>query len=199
MAAIVQYAEGNSAWLTWKLTTSNHVLNVAVRSLVTFSWFAHDVTRKRVAELRGRPPQLRERPPPLRERVALLVESEGKSGGSMRIAAGIMLIVLGIALTYVQVGLMTYDIIHYGVPVSQYLLSPYIVMVFPGVFSTICGGLCVKRRYWKVCFSSALLLLLMMIYWCVVTGGGAWFAIPLGIAPLIFVLLRKRDWQKSQA
>jgi hypothetical protein len=133
----------------------------------------------------------------------------------MRIAAGIMLIISGTASLAFYVPLLC------GVyvtpssflnldPIFRQLLIPLLYIsaafIFPG------GVFCLERKHWKLCFAAALLAFLIMIYWIyAATGGfslplsaippsaltwGIWFPIIAGVLPIIFVCIRKREWQE---
>jgi len=116
----------------------------------------------------------------------------------MRIAAGILMILLGSALAFFLGVIIMLDILLFDVPIPQDVLFLDIFIVISGVYSVIGGLFCVLRRYWKVCFSSALLFLGIVIYFRVDSPASVSF-IPLGILPLIFLILRKKEWQKPQA
>lgn len=85
----------------------------------------------------------------------------------MRIAAGIMMIVVGIALLVNFVPrLVEHDIGTYDLPFSSLILVASASLFVTG------GTFCLRRKYWKVCFASALLLLvlsglLILILWVV--------------------------------
>jgi hypothetical protein len=122
----------------------------------------------------------------------------------MRIAAGIMMIAVGMALLVnfvprlIEDGAGSFDL-------------PFVnlVVVISALFFVAGGVFCLRRRYWKVCFASSLLLLvllafLLLIFWVLwsLLYAPVWWMvvpIPVGILPIIFVCLRRRDWQKSQA
>jgi len=112
----------------------------------------------------------------------------------MRRAAGIIMIILGM-LSLVLFGSL---LIHMDAN-DVLVRAPFIVLCA----SVVAGGVfCIQRRYWKVCFVSALLLFCFQIYSLVVGDWLAWLYTvycPVGVLPAIFVGLRKRDWQKSQA
>jgi len=124
----------------------------------------------------------------------------------MRIAAGIMMIVVGIALLVHFVPLLIED------GVGSYDL-PFVnlVMVISALFFVTGGVFCLRRKYWKVCFASSLLLLvilvlLLFILWVVWSllspYAPVWWIvapIPVGILPIVFVCLRKREWSESKA
>ena len=124
----------------------------------------------------------------------------------MRQAAGILIIVVGIALLVNFVPLLIED------GVGSYDL-PFVnlVMVISALFFVTGGVFCLRRRYWKVCFASSLLLLVVLalvffILWvlCLLLPpyGPVWWMvvpIPVGILPIVFVCLRRREWQKSEA
>jgi hypothetical protein len=122
----------------------------------------------------------------------------------MRIAAGILMIAVGMALLVnfvprlIEEGAGSFDL-------------PFVnlVVVISALFFVAGGVFCLRRRYWKVCFASSLLLLvllafLLLIFWVLwsLLYAPVWWMvvpIPVGILPIIFVCLRRRDWQKSQA
>jgi hypothetical protein len=124
----------------------------------------------------------------------------------MRIAAGIMTMVVGIALLVYFVPLLIED------GVGSYDL-PFVnlVMVISALFFVTGGVFCIRRKYWRVCLASsllllvilALLLLILWVVWSLLSPYAAvWWIlvpIPVGILPIIFVCLRKREWQKSRA
>ena len=124
----------------------------------------------------------------------------------MRIAAGIMMIVVGIALLVYFVPLLIED------GVGSYDL-PFVnlVMVISALLFVTGGVSCLRRKYWKVCFASSLLLLVLLacvlvilwVVWSLLSPyAPVWWIvvpIPVGILPIIFVSLRKREWSQSQA
>ena len=124
----------------------------------------------------------------------------------MRIAAGILMTSVGIALLVIFVPILSEHGIHtYDLPFFN------LVMIISALFSVTGGVFCLKRKYWRACFASALLLLvlsgLLIFVLSVLSSLGneytppswSWFPIPVGILPIIFVCLRRREWQKSQA
>ena len=116
----------------------------------------------------------------------------------MRKAAGILMIIVGIALLVNFVPLLIeYGIATYDLPFSN------LVMVISALFCVTGGVFCLKRKYWGVCFASALLLLVLSVLCSLgneyTPPSWSWFPIPVGILPIIFVCLRRREWQKSQA
>jgi len=123
----------------------------------------------------------------------------------MRIASGILMISVGIALLFFFVPILSEHGIHtYDLPFFN------LVMIISALFSVTGGVFCLKRKYWKVGFASALLLLvlsgLLIFVLSVLCSlgneytppGWAWFPIPVGILPIVFVCLRKREWSESQ-
>jgi len=134
----------------------------------------------------------------------------------MRKAAGIMLIIYGVSLM-IPYGLI--QIIHLPSYAIQNLLF-IIPFIIPGAFVVTGGVFCLKKKYWKLCFASALLAVLIMIYLIYgMTGGFSpppgtrfhvsnfawwiwfpiwWILLPIitGILPIIFVCIRKREWQE---
>jgi len=123
----------------------------------------------------------------------------------MRIAAGILMIIVGIALLVYFVPLLIQD----GVG-SYGLTYVHLVMAISALFFIPGGAFCLRRKYWKVCFASSLLLLVVLalltvILWVISSMfppyHPTWWVvlIPVGILPIIFVCLRKREWSESQA
>lgn len=122
----------------------------------------------------------------------------------MRKAAGIVLTIYGAASLFFGVGGLLSEFRH--------ISEPVLIILFLVVFNAfiITGGVfCLKRKYWKLCFASALLAVLMMIYWIY---GFTRFRFPpplfppylasyllvliiTGTLPIIFVCLRRSEWQ----
>ena len=116
----------------------------------------------------------------------------------MRIAAGILMIIGGTAL------------LAYYVPLLLAVNTRFHLLLFiPSTFIFSGGAFCLEGKYWKLCFAAALLAVLIMIYWIyVVTFGFSllpasawwiWFPIITGAPPIIFVCIRKREWQEISA
>jgi hypothetical protein len=91
--------------------------------------------------------------------------------------------------------------------VSRYDFSVYglafsLLLIIPAAFIIAAGVFCLERKYWKVCFASALVSLLIMIIW--LTGHGAdsiwlaWVVSMVGTFPIIFVCLTKKEWEEIQ-
>ena len=123
----------------------------------------------------------------------------------MRKAAGIMLIIYGAVLLYVTIGGLISEARHIRDPVFTILFMViFFAFIVTGAFIIIGGVFCLKRKYWKLCFASALLAVLMMIFWWPGIFGflprasawWVWSSIIAGILPLIFVCIRKREWQE---
>ena len=73
---------------------------------------------------------------------------------------------------------------------------PFILFVIISAVFVITGGVfCLKRKYWKLCFTSSLFLSLFLIFCLFSLPIFIWFLLPGGILSLIFVCLRKREWQ----
>ncbi len=124
----------------------------------------------------------------------------------LRIAAGILMIIVGVALLVsfvprlIEDGVGTFDL-------------PFVnlVMVISALFFVTGGAFCLRRKYWKVCFASsllllvvlALLLLILWVLWLLLPPyAPVWWMvvpIPVGILPIVFVCLRRREWRRSQA
>ena len=134
----------------------------------------------------------------------------------MRIAAGILMILYGAGTLLVYVGVL---ITHVSIfDFDTFAISPFtILFMVTAVFIVTGGVFCLTRKYWKLCFASALLAVLMMIFlmpgivWSpgivsqpkVGPLGGAWWwiwsLIITGALPIIFVCIKKRDWSESPA
>lgn len=114
----------------------------------------------------------------------------------MRIGAGILMVAFGLFLLITVISkLNRYDFDVYDVAFSLFL-------IIPGAFIITAGVFCLERKYWKVCFASALGTFLIMIMW--LTGyaadsiWSAWVVSMVGTFPIIFVLLTKKEWQVIQ-
>ena len=125
----------------------------------------------------------------------------------MRKAAGIILIILGVAalsLFIVNVsGLITN-------PYEDFMQTPpdyvFIIIATLAVFFIVGGVFCLKKRNWRLCFTSSLFLHFFMT---VLIFSNLFFfswmlplwlsLIPVWILPLIFICLRKDEWSESQA
>jgi hypothetical protein len=120
----------------------------------------------------------------------------------MRIAVGILMIILAMVLPGIvsMVGEGITDIRTFDLWFSLFIIISGVLLVTGG----IC---CLKRRYWRLCFTAALFAIFVMVLWVGLLGESLlfslhWFYINLffiatGILPIIFVRLRKKEWQKS--
>ena len=126
----------------------------------------------------------------------------------MRKAAGIMLMIYGAASLCFSVGGIMSEFRHVREPVLTIL---FLVVFY--AFTVTGGVFCVKRKYWRLCFTSALLAVLMMINWIY------WYTrfsfpppflpsflvsyvlllVVTGTLSIIFVCIRKREWQEISA
>ena len=113
----------------------------------------------------------------------------------MRKAAGILMIITGIILMFYYATLLA----AYGFSQSMWIpllgilpswaSSVMFVLSFTAALFVIAGGIfTLQRKYWKICLAasipSAVFLLLMIVAYVFV-----------GILPIIFVCLRKREWE----
>ena len=120
----------------------------------------------------------------------------------MRKAAGILLIIFGVAaigLSIVNVsGLITYYSEYRQPTPPDYL---YIITATLGVLFITGGVFCLKRKYWRVCFTSSIFIHILMTLSIFLPWTYLWwfYLIPVWILPLIFICLRKREWSESQA
>ena len=125
----------------------------------------------------------------------------------MRIAAGILMITYGVKTIVFFVGSLS-DWGFHG-----YLDALGLFVIISAVFIITGGVFCLKRKYWKLCFTSALLAVFMIISWIYLLTGFrfpppspspyfAWFLLPwliTGTPAIIFVCIRKREWQEISA
>lgn len=122
----------------------------------------------------------------------------------MRIAAGILMIILAMVLPGIvsMLGEGIMDIRTFNLWFSLFIIISGVLLVTGGVS-------CLKRRYWKLCFTAGLFAIFVMILWVGLFGGSLLFSlhwlyinlffIATGILPIIFVRLRKREWRESPA
>jgi hypothetical protein len=109
----------------------------------------------------------------------------------MRRAAGIIMIILGVT----TMGIFVYRGIQ-----GYYHLAFNLLMGFLYVFVITGGVFCLMRKYWTVCFISSLLLSYSANFlWAWFFGPFIYLFMAGGIIPLIFVCLRKREWQEALA
>jgi len=74
----------------------------------------------------------------------------------------------------------------------------FLVFGLAWVGFVIMGGVfCLRRKHWGLCFTSSLLLALFVILGFFFFAAPL-FLCPLGILPIVFVCLRKREWQEIQ-
>ena len=112
-----------------------------------------------------------------------------------------MLIIYGAASLYFSVGGVISEFRHIR---EADLLILFLVVFF--AFIVTGGVFCLKRKYWKICFASALLAGLMAIYW--IYGFTVFRLLPpflvwcillsiiTGTLAIIFVCIRKREWKE---
>ena len=122
----------------------------------------------------------------------------------MRIAAGILMILYGAGTLLVYVGVL---ITHVSIfDFDQFAISPFTILFMISAAFIVTGGVfCLTRKYWKLCFASALLAVLMMIFlmpgifWSPgfslsASAWWMWSLIITGALPIILVCIKKRDW-----
>lgn len=117
----------------------------------------------------------------------------------MRKAAGILMIIFGLAR------LVPSLLIDLRLGIRGFC-DPYFVSFFISAAFVVAGGIvCLKRKYWKLCFSSALVAFLLIVYYVAgaystaTSSGLFWLYTAMGILPIVFVSLRKREWSESKA
>ena len=125
----------------------------------------------------------------------------------MRIAAGILMLMYGVKTIVLHVSSLFLDEWSF----RGYSRDLFLISIIAAVFFTTCGVLCLKRKYWEICFASSLCLLVFMFFDLLPTARvsleflniPSWVVIPLlipwAILPLIFVCLRKSEWQEISA
>jgi len=131
----------------------------------------------------------------------------------MRRAAGTLMIILG-TIMGTLVALVELALGDGSMNYARFILFP----IIPAVFVITGGVFCLKRKYWILCFTSSLVLLLLDLYLFLAFNfryiplplnsppSATWFPPSFldwvftlsGILPVIFVCLRKREWQEIQ-
>ena len=119
----------------------------------------------------------------------------------MRIAAGILMILYGVKTIGIYVSsIFLYEWDFRG---DYFDLALFLISIIAAVFFITGGVFCLKMKYWKLCFASALVTLLIMIMWLTgyVTDSiwSAWVVSMVGTFPIIFVCLTKKEWQEISA
>ena len=116
----------------------------------------------------------------------------------MRKAAGILLVIFGVLLLVAEISNLEILIVYWHR--TQFFPLRILHIVFPVII--VAGGiLCIVRRYWGVCLSSALLLLYMVIS-CLISGFKLLYLeqlvlpIVLAMLPIILVCTRRKEWQE---
>ena len=121
----------------------------------------------------------------------------------MRKAAGILMVVLGLTTICVYVyadgGVLSKPDFYFDLSFTLFVIISAVFVITGGLF-------CLKRKYWILCFISSLffnyfwLLSWMMSIFTIPSFLGflIWFLIPVGILPLIFTCLRKKEWKEIQ-
>jgi len=123
----------------------------------------------------------------------------------MRKAAGIILIILG------MIGLigLVRALSDSGVDPSS--LGVILWRIASGALLVIGGVFCLRRRYWPACLASALLALFIGISSTISSlqlpppvgplfmTWGTWIMIGGAAISTIFIIRRRKDWQKSQS
>jgi len=113
----------------------------------------------------------------------------------MRIAAGILMIILGGLLLF----LFTMVLLEFGIDVHSIYRIPFMIC---SAFLITGGVFCLTRQYWRLCFASALVAVFIGIYWLIgslyasAATGFTWVVSILGTPPIVFVCLRKSEWQE---
>ena len=110
----------------------------------------------------------------------------------MRKAAGILMVILGLTIMCRYVDVLGKNDVYFELHFTLFVIISAVFVITGGLF-------CLKRKYWVICFISSL----FFNYYVLIVGTSGvfpdfvvWFLIPLGIVPLIFTCLRKREWQE---
>jgi len=112
----------------------------------------------------------------------------------MRTAAGILMVAFALFLLIEMVsGVSNYE---FGI----YNLVSILLLIIPAAFIFTGGVFCLRKKYWPVCFASALVTLLTMVIWLLSHATGSiqltWVVSMVGTFPIIFVCLRKPEWNE---
>ena len=105
----------------------------------------------------------------------------------MRMAAGILLMVLGATWLSTHI---------YFLSVYDYPLTIGMLMIAWSILALIGGFLCLKRRYWGICLTSALFVVAFGVVGFSLSSAFSWFIVVVGIAATILISLGKKDWQE---
>jgi hypothetical protein len=121
----------------------------------------------------------------------------------MKKAAGVLMIVFGVA----ALSLFIVNVSGLIARPSEYIPTPpdyvYIIIATLAVLFITGGVICLKRKYWRLCFTLSLFLHIFMTLlvfsqllffsWMFLS----WLSlIPVWILPLIFICLGKSEWQE---
>jgi uncharacterized Tic20 family protein len=115
----------------------------------------------------------------------------------MRKAAGILMVIFGLTVMCRYVDVLGKNDVYFELHFTLFVIISAVFVITGGLF-------CLKRKYWVLCFISSLFFNYFVLLICsfgifpyvdVVN----WFLIPVGIVPLIFTCLRKREWQEILA
>jgi hypothetical protein len=117
----------------------------------------------------------------------------------MRKVAGIILIIFGVT----TIGLFIFDLIGPSYYDYDHSYFTFIINIGSAVLFVTGGVFCLKRKYWALCFTSSLFLHIFMtasfIFVFFFFSTLLWVSlIPVWILPLIFICLRKREWQAQE-
>ena len=110
----------------------------------------------------------------------------------MRQAAGILMI----AFALFMVRDVTFRLTYYG-----FGLGLLLILLAAASFVIAGGVFCLERRFWKVCFASAVVTVIIMVLLWINESDSvlAWIVSIVGTFPIIFVLLARKGWQRPEA
>jgi len=116
----------------------------------------------------------------------------------MRQAAGILMVAF--ALFMVRDVSSVLSFMAFLWPFYGLGLGLLVVLLAAAAFVIVGGVFCLARRYWKVCLASAVVTVIIMILLWINERDSvlAWIVSMVGTFPIVFVLLARKDWQKTQ-
>ena len=109
----------------------------------------------------------------------------------MRKAAGIMLIIVGMYALVVEIIILS----TFGSHIFHLTLLPIVL----GAIIVTGGIFCIRKRCWGLCLASALIAVFFAIR-MLMRGFLPWeWVLPvLGILPLVFVCIKRKEWKEIQ-
>jgi len=112
----------------------------------------------------------------------------------MRKAAGILMVILGLTIMWRYVDVLGKADVYFELSLTLFVIISAVFVITGGLF-------CLKRKYWAVCLISSLFLNYLVLLICafeIFPYVLNWFLAPVGIVPLIFTCLGRREWREIQ-